>query len=149
MPNTAVSTPATAPQQGTTLYGIPNCDSVKHARAWLAEQGLAVGFHDFKKQGVPADRLDHWLQAAGWQVLINRQGSTWRQLSPAEQAAVVDAASARALALAQPSAIKRPVVHWADGSVTVGLQPMMDHAAAGPLHNRRSKPASATTRPLT
>ena len=112
-----------------TLYGIPHCEGVKRARAWLAEQGLAVQFHDFKKQGVPAEGLDHWLQASGWQTLINRQGSTWRKLPAAEQAAVVDVASARALALAQPSVIKRPVVHWADGSITVGLQALMDHAS--------------------
>lgn len=111
-----------------TLYGIPNCDTVKRARAWLAGQGLDVAFHDFKKQGVPAAALEHWLQSAGWQVLINRQGNTWRKLPPAEQAAVVDAASARALAAAQPSVIKRPVVQWADGRVTVGLQALMDHA---------------------
>ncbi len=111
-----------------TLYGIANCDTVKRARAWLAEQGCAVQFHDFKKQGVPSAELDHWLQAAGWACLINRQGNTWRRLPPADQAAVVDAAAARVLALAQPSVIKRPVVQWADGTVTVGLQPMIDRA---------------------
>jgi Spx/MgsR family transcriptional regulator len=111
-----------------TLYGIPNCDTVKRARAWLAEQGHSVPFHDFKKQGVPAERLQQWLQAAGWQVLVNRQGSTWRKLTADEQAAVVDAATAHTLLLAQPSIIKRPVVQWADGSVTVGLQAMMDQA---------------------
>ena len=112
-----------------TLYGIANCDTVKRARAWLAEQGTAVQFHDFKKQGVPAGGLDRWLQASGWQTLINRQGNTWRKLPAAEQAVVVDAASARALALAQPSVIKRPLVKWPDGSITVGLQAMMDHAS--------------------
>jgi arsenate reductase (glutaredoxin) len=115
-------------QTTTTLYGIPNCDTVKRARACLAEQGLEVVFHDFKKQGVPPTALDQWLQAAGWQALINRQGSTWRKLAPAQQAAVVDAASACALALAQPSVIKRPVVLWADGRITVGLQAVLDHA---------------------
>jgi Spx/MgsR family transcriptional regulator len=113
-----------------TLYGIPNCDTVKRARAWLAGQGLEARFHDFKKQGVPPAALDHWLQTAGWQTLINRQGQTWRQLAPAEQAAVVDAPSARALALAQPSVIKRPVVDWPGGDVTVGLPALMQRAAA-------------------
>ncbi len=113
----------------TTLYGIPNCDTVKRARAWWAEQGHNVPFHDFKKQGVPVDALQQWLQAAGWQALVNRQGSTWRQLPAAEQAAVVDAASAQALLRAQPSIIKRPVVQWSDGAVTVGLQAMMERAA--------------------
>ncbi|KAB0581810.1 Spx/MgsR family RNA polymerase-binding regulatory protein [Ideonella dechloratans] len=104
-----------------TLYGIPNCDTVKKARAWLAGQGASVVFHDFKKQGVPAERLAAWVQALGWQALVNRQGTTWRKLDPAVQAAVVDAASAMALLREQASAIKRPVVEWPDGRVTVGF----------------------------
>jgi len=104
-----------------TLYGIPNCDSVKRARAWLAGQGASVVFHDFKKAGVPADQLDRWIVAVGWQPLLNRQGTTWRKLDGAAQAAVVDATSARALMLAQASVIKRPVVAWPDGRVTVGF----------------------------
>ena len=103
------------------LYGIPNCDSVKRARAWLAARGAEVQFHDFKKAGVPPEALDAWIAALGWQRLLNRQGITWRKLEPAAQAAVVDAASARALMLAQPSVIKRPVVHWPDGRFSVGF----------------------------
>ncbi len=110
-----------SPGPGITLYGIPNCDSVKQGRAWLTAQGQPHVFHDFKKQGVPEARLDAWLQAAGWDKLLNRQGSTWRKLAPEAQAAVVDTASARALMLEQPSAIKRPVVEWPDGRITVGL----------------------------
>ncbi len=105
----------------TTLYGIPNCDTVKRARAWLTEQGVAHSFHDFKKQGVPEDALQRWLLEAGWETLLNRKGSTWRQLPPAEQAAVVDAASAAVLMRRAPSVIKRPVVAWADGRLTVGF----------------------------
>jgi arsenate reductase (glutaredoxin) len=105
-----------------TLYGIPNCDTVKKARAWLDAQGLAYGFHDFKKTGVPAERLDRWMQQLGWEKLLNRQGTTWRKLDAAEQAEVKDAASARALMLLQPSVIKRPVVEW-DLDTTVGLFP--------------------------
>lgn len=104
-----------------TLYGIPNCDTVKKARAWLAEHGVVVQFHDFKKQGVPAQPLDHWLASAGWEKLLNRQGTTWRKLDATTQAAVTDAASARALMLAQPSVIKRPVVEWSASEVTVGF----------------------------
>ncbi|NBD21751.1 ArsC family reductase [Aquabacterium fontiphilum] len=92
------------------LYGIPNCNTVKKARDWLAEQGVAYTFHDYKKQGVPADRLPGWMAALGWERLINRQGTTWRKLSPETQAGVVDAASAQALMLAQPSVIKRPLI---------------------------------------
>ena len=105
-----------------TLYGIPNCDTVKRARAWLADHGIDAAFHDFKKAGVPADPLDAWLDALGWEALLNRKGTTWRKLDEATRDAVVDRASARALMLAQPSVIKRPVVAW--GSVTtVGFDP--------------------------
>jgi Spx/MgsR family transcriptional regulator len=103
-----------------TVYGIPNCDTVKKARAWLAAHGAAHTFHDFKKQGVPADRLTAWQQAVGWEKLVNRQGTTWRKLDPQLQAATVDAASARSLMLAQPSVIKRPVVDWGT-QITVGF----------------------------
>ncbi|MET0333988.1 MAG: ArsC family reductase [Rhizobacter sp.] len=104
-----------------TLYGIPNCDTVKKARAWLADQDASVTFHDFKKQGVPEAPLDRWLQAVGWEKLVNRQGTTWRKLPDDEKVAVTDEISARALMLRQPSVIKRPVVEWAGGAVTVGF----------------------------
>ncbi|MDO9197321.1 MAG: ArsC family reductase [Rhodoferax sp.] len=104
-----------------TLYGIPNCDTVKKARAWLAAQGLEHQFFDFKKQGVPGQPLDAWISALGWEPLVNTRGTTWRQLDDATRAGVTDAASARALMLAQPSVIKRPVVDWADGGVSVGF----------------------------
>jgi Spx/MgsR family transcriptional regulator len=105
----------------TTLYGIPNCDTVKRARAWLLEQGVDHVFHDFKKAGVPQARLDTWIQAQGWETLLNRKGTMWRKLDPTVQAGVVDAASARRVMLAEPSTIKRPVVEWASGAITVGL----------------------------
>ena len=104
-----------------TLYGIPNCDTVKKARAWLDGQGVAYQFHDFKKAGVPQAGLQRWLAAAGWQTLLNRKGTTWRKLDEAAQAAAADEAGAAALMKAQPSVIKRPVVEWADGAVTVGF----------------------------
>ena len=94
------------------LYGIPNCDTVKKARAWLTGQGLAYSFHDFKKAGVPPERLAAWEDALGWQKLLNRQGTTWRKLDAAVQSGVTDAASAQALMRAQPSVINRPVVEW-------------------------------------
>ena len=106
-----------------TFYGIPNCDTVKKARAWLADQGVAYAFHDFKKQGVPEERLDAWLRAAGRDRLVNRQGTTWRKLDPASQLQAGNDPGARALMLSQPSIIKRPVVEWADGEVTVGFDP--------------------------
>lgn len=105
----------------TTLYGIPGCDTVKRARAWLADQGQAATFHDFKKQGVPGDRLPAWAGAVGWQRLLNRSGTTWRKLDAAAQAAAGDEAGALALMRQQPSVIRRPVVEWPDGTVTVGF----------------------------
>jgi Spx/MgsR family transcriptional regulator len=103
------------------LYGIPNCDTVKRARTWLAEHGQDATFHDFKKAGVPPDRLDAWLADAGWERLLNRKGTMWRKLDEAQRIAVVDAASARALMLQQSSVIKRPIVEWDDGRITVGF----------------------------
>ncbi len=114
-----------------TVYGIPNCDTVKRARAWLADQGLQTSFHDFKKQGVPAAELQAWLQACGRDKLVNRAGTTWRKLDDAAKAAVVDDASATALMLAEPSVIKRPVVRWADGSLTLGFTPEAFSAKQG------------------
>jgi arsenate reductase (glutaredoxin) len=104
-----------------TLYGIPNCDTVKKARVWLADQSVDYVFHDFKKQGVPPAALSRWLEAVGWETLVNRQGTTWRGLDEATRAGVQDATSAQALMLAHASVIKRPVVEWDDGTVTVGF----------------------------
>jgi arsenate reductase (glutaredoxin) len=104
------------------VYGITNCDTVKKARAWLAEQGVPYQFHDFKKQGVPADRLDGWMAQVGWDKLLNRKGTSWRKLDAASQNGVQDAAGAKVLMLAYPSVIKRPVVEWS-GKTTVGFDP--------------------------
>lgn len=95
-----------------TVYGIAHCDTVKKARAWLQEHQVAYEWHDFKKQGVPADRLDAWLQQLGRDALINRRGTTWRRLDAAVQARITDDASAKALMLEQHSVIKRPLVDW-------------------------------------
>ena len=110
-----------------TLYGIPNCDTVKKARAWLTEHGLDHQFHDFKKLGVPHDRLKLWMAAVGWETLLNRKGTMWRKQSPEVQASVVDAQSAAELMLMQSSVIKRPVVEWTANpskvDITVGFKP--------------------------
>ena len=104
-----------------TVFGIPNCDTVKKARTWLSAHGVSYEFHDFKKQGVPVNQLPRWIAAVGWEALVNRKGTTWRKLDEASRAAVLDAASASALMLAHPSVIKRPVVAWPNGEVTVGF----------------------------
>ena len=102
------------------LYGITNCDVVKRARAWLEDRGFDYRFHDFKRAGVPAASLDRWMASLGWEALLNRQGTTWRKLDDAAKTAVVDAASARSAMLAHSSLIRRPVVEWPNGEVTVG-----------------------------
>jgi len=106
-----------------TLYGITNCDTVKKARAYLTEQKIDYVFHDFKKQGVPAALMDIGLTQIGWERLLNRKGTTWRKLNATVQASVVDNESAKAVMLAEPSTIKRPVIQWTPTRVTVGFTP--------------------------
>ncbi len=96
-----------------TLYGIPNCDTVKKARVWLADQQQDFTFHDFKKQGLERATVAQWLQQLKWETLVNRKGTTWRNLSDERKAAVVDADSALELMLETPSVIKRPVLQHA------------------------------------
>jgi len=104
-----------------TLYGIPNCDTVKRARAWLADHGIEHVFHDFKKAGVPPAELERWLAAAGWERLLNRKGTAWRALPDDVKAGVQGADSASRVMLAHASTIKRPVVDWGGGRITVGF----------------------------
>ena len=103
------------------VYGITNCDTVKRSRAWLEDRGVEHSFHDFKKNGVPPDRLDRWIQRVGWEAVINRKGTTWRKLDDADKAAVTDAQSARKAMMEHASLIKRPVVEWPDGEITIGF----------------------------
>jgi arsenate reductase (glutaredoxin) len=105
-----------------TIYGIANCDTIKRTRAWFVEHQVQTQFHDYKKLGVPEAELARWVDALGWQVLLNRQGTTWRKLTPEQQATAHDAPSAIQLMLAQASLIKRPVVTRA-GVVIVGYAP--------------------------
>ncbi len=118
--------------QPITVYGISNCDTVRKARAWLAERGASYEFHDFKKQGVPEAQLDNWLQHVGWEKLVNRKGTTWRALDAATQAGVVNAASAKWVILLNSSVVKRPVVHWRGGQVTVGFDSSAWQALCSP-----------------
>ena len=98
------------------VYGIKNCNTVKKALAWLDEHGVDYRFHDFKREGVDEDRLRRWVEALGWEALLNRKGLTWRRLSEDERARVNDAESAMALMREKPTIIKRPVVER-DGEV--------------------------------
>lgn len=92
------------------LYGIPNCDTVKKARAALAARGITYEFHDFKKQGVTEPLLADWLQQVGWLKLLKKTGPTWCKLPQEVKDSVKDDASALALMLQQPNIIKRPVL---------------------------------------
>lgn len=105
----------------TVVHGIPNCDTVKRARAWLEAQGHPYKFHDFKKQGVSSDDLDRWLRTWGSDKLVNRQGLTWRRMDEATKARAQSDATVRALLLENSSLIKRPVVQWSDGTLTLGF----------------------------
>ena len=105
----------------TTLYGIPNCDTVKKARTWLDAHRVAYAFHDYKKAGVDRAALEGWVERIGWEPLLNRAGTTFRKLPEADRADL-DRDRAVALMLAHPSAIKRPVL--VDGDrLEVGFKP--------------------------
>lgn len=101
------------------LYGIPNCNTVKKARTWLDEHGIAYEFHDFKKQGLDQATVDYWLSQQAWEKLVNRAGMTWRNLTDAEKAAVTDKATAATLMLNKTSVIKRPILM--DGKTMLAL----------------------------
>ena len=101
------------------LYGIPNCDTVKKARVWLDAQGREYTFHDYKKEGADQDRLRAWVQAVGWEKLLNRSGTTFRKLPEAEREGI-DAGRAVMLMTREPSMIRRPVAEH-DGALLVGF----------------------------
>jgi arsenate reductase (glutaredoxin) len=104
-----------------TLYGIPNCDTVKKARTWLEGRGTTYAFHDYKKAGADAAKLEVWCDAAGWETVLNRAGTTFKKLPDTDKADLTQA-KAIGLMLAQPSMIKRPVVE-ADGQILIGFKP--------------------------
>ncbi len=112
-----------------TLYGIPNCDTVKKARAWLDERSVAYAFHDYKKAGIDAATIESWADVAGWEPLLNRAGTTFKKLPDADRADI-DREKAVALMLANPSMIKRPVVAG-EGLLLVGFKPDIWHTTFG------------------
>ena len=103
------------------LHGIRNCDTMKKAWTWLDEHGVAYEFHDYRKQGIDRATLEDWAGRVGWEVLLNRAGTTFRKLPDADRAEV-DKAKAIELMLAQPAMIKRPVLDM-DGRLLVGFRP--------------------------
>ncbi|MEP7223211.1 MAG: arsenate reductase [Novosphingobium sp.] len=112
-----------------TMYGIPNCDTVKKARDWLDGQGIAYAFHDYKKQGADAARIADWVTQAGWEKVLNRAGTTFRKLPDVDKQGL-DAAKAVQVMAANPSCIKRPVVEY-PGGLLVGFKPDEWAAALG------------------
>jgi arsenate reductase len=110
-----------AKSKTVTIYGIKNCDTMKKARAWLDEHGVAYTFHDYKAQGVDRTRLENWVRDVNWETLLNRAGTTFRKLPDADKADL-NKQKAIALMLAQPSIIKRPVLD-VDGHLLVGFKP--------------------------
>jgi arsenate reductase len=115
------------PAPAVTIYGIKACDTMKKARAWLDERGVAYQFHDYKAAGIDRARLQSWADQVGWEVLLNRSGTTFRKLPEAEKQGV-DAAKAIDLMLGQPSMIKRPVLEVGD-RLLVGFKPEVYAAA--------------------
>ena len=112
-----------------TMYGIKNCDTIKKARDWLADHGRDYDFHDYKASGIDRGRLQGWVDKLGWEVLLNRAGTTFKKLPDADKAGI-DAAKAITLMEAQPSMIKRPVLD-VDGELLVGFKPDAYQAKLG------------------
>ena len=113
-----------------TIHGIKNCDTMKMTFAWFEGAGVTYNFHDYKKAGIDAATLARWCEQLGWEALVNKRGTTWRKLTP-EQQAIADTAAAIALMQAQPSLIRRPVVEFAGGELVVGLDPAAFERLAG------------------
>ena len=110
-----------------TIYGIKNCDTMKKARAWLDARGVAYAFHDYKSEGISKSKLEAWAKQAGWEVLLNRAGTTFRALPDKDKGAITER-KAIALMEAQPSMIKRPVLETG-GAILVGFKPDVYDAA--------------------
>lgn len=111
-----------------TIYGIPNCDTMKKARAWLAAHDIDAAFHDYKKDGIDRGRLERWAKEVGWETLLNRAGTTFRKLADADKQGL-DQKKAIGLMLAQPSLIKRPVLEVGGRKPLVGFKPEIYAAA--------------------
>jgi Spx/MgsR family transcriptional regulator len=111
-----------------TIYGIKNCDTMKKARAWLDKHGVDYTFHDYKTAGIDRERLERWAKKAGWEILINRAGTTFKQL-PDKDKSNLSETKAIGLMLKQPSMIKRPVLDVGSGKLLVGFNPETYKAA--------------------
>lgn len=104
-----------------TIYGIKNCDTIKKARRFLDSQAVEYQFHDYRANGLSSDSLQCFIDTLGWRALLNTRGTTWRKLTEEEKATIDNAEAAKALMLAQPALIKRPLLAAADGSMLLGF----------------------------
>ncbi len=104
------------------IFGIKNCDTMKKARAWLDAHQIAYEFHDYRQDGADTELLSEFARHIGWTLLLNKRGTTWRQLDKTEQDAVTDAQSAIRLMSEKPALIKRPVLVSADGRYHLGFK---------------------------
>jgi arsenate reductase len=120
-----------------TIYGIKNCDTMKKARAWLDDHGVAYAFHDYKSEGIGKDKLKSWSDDLGWETLLNRAGTTFRKLSDADKEDLNER-KALALMLAQPSMIKRPVLDLG-GKLVVGFKPEIYAKEIAPSQRSRRR----------
>lgn len=102
-----------------TMYGIPNCDTIKKAKKWLEANGIDYEFHDYKKKGITKAKLKDWCKQADWEVLLNRRGTTWRKLDE-ETKASINKTSAIDIMAENTSIIKRPVIETGD-DILVGF----------------------------
>ena len=108
--------------KSVTIYGIKNCDTMKKARSWLDDHGIAYDFHDYKASGIDKATLEHWIGQMGWEILLNRAGTTFRKLPDAQREGLNEAKAIK-LMLEQPSMIKRPVLETGKGAPLVGFKP--------------------------
>lgn len=99
------------------VYGIPTCTSVRRAIAWLNRSGIAFTFHDFKKSGITAARLNTWSKEVGWEPLLNKKSTTWRELDAGQKALAVNQKGAIQVMQSNPGLIKRPVIEYEDGII--------------------------------
>lgn len=105
-----------------TLYGIPNCDTVKKARLWLEKRGVPYSFHNFKKDGITAQKIEEWGKTLGWVILLNKKGTTWKKVEPVEQSKINTPAKITDFLKENPSAIKRPVLEKEGRALVVGFK---------------------------
>jgi Spx/MgsR family transcriptional regulator len=106
--------------QTITIYGIPNCDTIKKTLDWFKQKNIPIIFHDYKKAGISKEKLKVWCNLSGWEILLNKKSATWRGLSPEEQSKITSQAAAIQLMTTQNSIIKRPVIE-VDGKLLVGF----------------------------